>query len=383
MVVVLGARVLGITYKIHTGVTGSGDRTADWVFLFCITCLSLIAAAVWSLLDRRHAREVRIRELLRVVIRYTLAFVILGYGLSKVFLGQFSPPSAARLTETYGESSPMGLLWAFMGASPAYVFFSGAAETLGGLLLLFRRTTTLGALVLATALTNVVMLNLCYDVPAKINSLHYLAMAIFLLVPELGRLANLLVLHRPTQVALRPLVLPSRWMRNTRGILKYGIIAYILFSAVKPGVERLTRDPAPWYNGSWDITAFNRDGNDVPATAANPTRWKRLEVRPYAQKNYVRWHSIDGSYSDLYALSIDEKAQTMTLAPDSRIEATKPGRLTGPATITYTRLDADHLLLAGKVGSDTLSMQLQRVVARDALLMSRGFHWISEEPFNR
>jgi uncharacterized membrane protein YphA (DoxX/SURF4 family) len=383
MVVWVGAHVLAIPYEIHTGVGGSGDKTADWVFLFCSACLSLIATAVWSLLDRRRAGDARLRELLRVVIRYTLAFVILGYGVSKVFFGQFSPPSAARLTQTYGESSPMGLLWTFMGASPAYVFFSGAAETLGGLLLLFRRTTTLGALVLTTVLTNVVMMNLCYDVPVKILSSHYLAMSIFLLLPELRRLANVLVLHRPTQPALRPLVLPRRWMRIARRVLKYGVIAYILFLDVKPGVERVTRGPAPWYDGAWDVTAFNRDGNDLPATAANATRWKRISFLTSARKNYIRWRNMDASYSDLYALAIDAKAQTMTFAPDPDIDATKPGRLTGPAVVTYTRIDADHLTMTGKVGAVTLTMQLQRVSAQDMLLVSRGFHWISEEPFSR
>ena len=38
----------------------------------------------------------------------------------------------------------MGLLWTFMGHSPAYSAFTGAAEALAGALLLFRRTTLLG-----------------------------------------------------------------------------------------------------------------------------------------------------------------------------------------------------------------------------------------------
>ena len=47
-------------------------------------------------------------------------------------------------------------------------------EVLGALLLLFRRTTALGAAVLAVVLVNVVMMNFCYDVPVKINGVHYL-----------------------------------------------------------------------------------------------------------------------------------------------------------------------------------------------------------------
>ncbi len=57
----------------------------------------------------------------------------------------------------------MGVLWWMMGSSPAYTIFSGSIETLGGALLLFRRTATLGAIVSAGAMLNVWMLNMCYD----------------------------------------------------------------------------------------------------------------------------------------------------------------------------------------------------------------------------
>src|SRR4030095_7643936 len=97
-----------------------------------------------------------------------------GYGMIKVFRGQFPSPSPGRLIETYGDSSPMGLMWNFMGYSSAYVIFAGVSESLGALLLFFRRTTTLGALVLTAVMTNVVAMNLCFDVCVKLGSMNYL-----------------------------------------------------------------------------------------------------------------------------------------------------------------------------------------------------------------
>ena len=52
-----------------------------------------------------------------------------------------------RLIEPFGNFSLMGVLWASIGASRPYEIFAGCAETLGGILLIFPRTTTLGALV--------------------------------------------------------------------------------------------------------------------------------------------------------------------------------------------------------------------------------------------
>jgi len=42
-----------------------------------------------------------------------------------------------------------------------------------------------------------------------------------------------------------------------------------------------------------------------------------------------------------------------------------------------------HLELEGKVGADDLRVRLERFDPTKMLLMSRGFRWINEEPFNR
>jgi hypothetical protein len=100
---------------------------------------------------------------------------MITYGVLKVIELQFSPPTPDRLIQTYGESSPMGLIWTLMGFSSLYCFFGGAGEVLGGLLLSLRRTTLLGALVCIGVLANVVMINLSFDVPVKLFSSHLLA----------------------------------------------------------------------------------------------------------------------------------------------------------------------------------------------------------------
>jgi hypothetical protein len=90
----------------------------------------------------------------------------------------------------------MGLLWTFMGASPAYQMFAGWSEVLGCVLLMFRRTTTLGALVLLGVLTNVFLLDMFFDVPAKLCVLHLLAMCVVLLSPNTTRLIDVFVRNR-------------------------------------------------------------------------------------------------------------------------------------------------------------------------------------------
>ena len=130
---------------------------------------------------------------------YTLVATLFSYGFSKIFPLQFPYPALGRLTETFGDFSPMGVLWSFMGAWPAYMMFAGSAEVLGGLLLAFRCTTTLGALVTAGTMLNVVALNFCYDVPVKLYSSNLLLMAVFLAAPDVPALARLLILRQPAE----------------------------------------------------------------------------------------------------------------------------------------------------------------------------------------
>ena len=57
----------------------------------------------------------------------------------------------------------------------SYEIFAGCAETLGGILLLTPRTTTLGALVCLADMIQVFMLNMTYDVPVKLFSFHLIS----------------------------------------------------------------------------------------------------------------------------------------------------------------------------------------------------------------
>jgi hypothetical protein len=178
--------------------TGSGDTMFDFIQLAAIMIFALTGGTIWTILDRRRLHYAGLHGWLRVLARYALAFALLAYGVAKIIPPtQFPPLQARQLTESYGQSSPMGLLWNFMGFSPAYTIFAGCAELIPAFLLLFRRTALLGSLLAAGVMLNVVMLNFCYDVPVKLYSLNLLLLAIFLALPEFRRLFRFFVLNRP------------------------------------------------------------------------------------------------------------------------------------------------------------------------------------------
>jgi hypothetical protein len=138
----VGEHWLGLEGKIIIQPTGSGDTMIEYVRALCYLAAALAGTLLWSIADRKRAAYPRLHMIFRTYVRLALAGVMLGYGLAKVFPMQFQVPGPDRLLQTYGNSSPMGLLWTFMGYSPAYTMFAGAMETIGALLLLFRRTAT-------------------------------------------------------------------------------------------------------------------------------------------------------------------------------------------------------------------------------------------------
>ena len=106
-------------------VTGSGDTTLDYIQNLIDVVFAVAGALVWSILDRKRQSYAKLHPWLILLLRYFLASTLLSYGFDKVFPLQFPYPSFTRMLEQFGDFSPMGVLWSFMGASPAYTFSRG------------------------------------------------------------------------------------------------------------------------------------------------------------------------------------------------------------------------------------------------------------------
>lgn len=341
--------------------TGSGDTTLDYVMVFSFAVMAAAGALVWSLLDRRRPNYRTLYAWLRLLVRFTLAFTLLSYGFAKIYPLQFMPPFLTQLTQTYGESSPMGILWTFMGASTAYTRFCGLAEVTGGVLLLFRRTTTAGALVATAAMLNVVVLNFCYDVPVKLYSTHLVLMSVFLLLPDARALAHFFFLRRPAQlegVWVAPF--ERRWLRIAAVALQVLVIASVLYNNIWGGYKNLQQLSStflkhPPLYGIWNA--------DSPAAD-----WRQMVVQ-FASGMSLRNAAGERIY---FHTAYDEPKHTMRLTSARQ-----------KSDFTYEQSDANHLVLRGALDGKPIVAEFHRLDPSRFLLVSRGFHWVSEYPFNR
>jgi hypothetical protein len=349
----------GPVTKYHP--TGSGDTTLDYVMVFCFAAIALFATVVWSLLDRRRPNYKTLYAWLRLLVRFTLAFTLLAYGFAKVYPLQFRTPFLSTLTETYGEASPMGILWTFMGASAAYTKFCGSAEVLGGVLLLFRRTTTIGALVAAAAISNVVALNFCYDVPVKLYSSHLLLMSLFLLIPDLTALTRFFLLHEPSR--LQGAWLPKFERRRLRAAaiaLQAIVICSVLYNNIWGGYKSVKEMSSGYFKNAPIYGIWNAD--------AGP--WRQLTIH---LSRFLSARDPAGNRLSLNS-TYDESKHTVKLTS---------ARLEQDGDFTYTQPDPQHLTLRGTLNGNPVVAEFRRQDESSLLLINRGFHWINEDPFNR
>ncbi len=371
----VGANILGIDYPIATELNGSGDRTYDYVLLFCQLVLAIAATAIWSLVDRRSRRYERLLEGLRLYVRVYLGTMMLAYGFAKIFQGQFQPPGPQQLATTFGDSSPMGLLWTFMGFSRPYTMFAGFMEALPGALLFFRRTATVGALVLLAVMGNVVLLNFCYDVPVKLFSVHLWLMCLFLAAPAIPRLIAVLVLNRAAPPLPSPPLFTSRRTRTVCAalyVIASGALAYdVIVPRVKRHIEMTRVRPASSaMRDHYTVDEITVNGQTL--ALADADRWSGVWI----QREAIRINWADGR-SVKYLATAEIKGST---ALDLRLP-------TDAADVRRAHLEmrreAGKLILDGHFEGKRVTARLASIGVTDSLLMTRGFHWINEAPFSR
>jgi len=257
----VGKHILRLSYDINTFTNGSGDTTYDYVIILLIFFTATVGSLLWTAIDTRRKSYNTLYYWLTVVVRYYAAFTMLNYGFYKVFKLQFPNPSLNRLLEPYGKSSPMGLAWTYMGYSKGFNYFTGFGEVITGLLLLFRRTTLLGAILGLVVAGNIMAINYCFDVPVKLLSTTLVIMSLFLLLQERKRLVDFFITNRQAAPASRHIPkFKKKWLNISMVALKVLLIGYVLFNDVKDASDALKQygdeAPKPALYGIYNVETF-------------------------------------------------------------------------------------------------------------------------------
>jgi len=363
------AAVVGLEKHVfHTGyemyllddAVSIGNTPFGTLLFFCYLAVALVATIVWSVLDRKRDHYERLRAWLRLVLRWFLAITMIHYGALKIIPVQMPYPPPGVLKMRVGELAPMRMLWIFVGSSPAYESFTGLAEMLGGVLLLFSRTTLLGALVCFADMVMVVTLNLCYDVHVKLFSLHLLFIAALLIAPDFRRLTDLLIFNRRVEPSQEIPLFAHPWLNRSLQVLVLLFGLYRIGTGFQEARERYAQwnPPQSPLSGVWSVEEFVVDGKDVPMFT-DPQRWRWVT---FWKPGSISVERMIGS-TQKYPLSLDLKARRMILGENGR------------SAFSFQEPEPAVLILDGRLEGHRTHAKLRKMP-----LTSMGFRWIFDPP---
>jgi hypothetical protein len=370
----IGKVIFGIQYEYEVSGNGSGDHTFAYITLFVNVVLTLVIFILWNILDRKRASYNKFQYWFLVFLRIVLIAAMIVYGFVKIFKIQFPSASLTHLLDPLGDFSPMGLAWTYMGFSKGFNVFVGFLELLGGLLLIPRRTQTLGSFIIMGVMAQVAMMNFCYDIPVKLFSLHLILMAMVIFITD-HRFLNVFINNKAVKAYNYYHPIESKkyhkiifWVKS---IGLFFIVSFISFNLYTTMSHRGENRKKPMLYGIWEATTFIQNGDTLQAIVTDNYRWRYLIVDLKDEATVKTMDDIKHEYKFI-ADSTTQKVMIHRKGSESEIY-----------NFNYENPNPNYLLLDGIIGSDTLDIIFTRKEHEKFNLKSRGFNWISERPYNQ
>jgi hypothetical protein len=257
----------------------NGDVGEEFGRLLLSILIAALGAAAWTFAGRRRARGKWLREAMQLLLRYSIALGITSYAVSKLWREQFPPLFPTTLDQRVGDLTPMSLLWSFMEYSFPYSFFGGVMELAVVLLLCFRRTATLGALLCLAVMGNVAMLNIGYGVQVKLYATMIVLSAAVLVLYDLPRLYAVFVANR-VAVPAPPSPLHERVAAPVRWTAKLLLVGSVMLSSVVVARKSASAYalPSTGLDGGWVVT---QQSANAAAKSASAAGWRRIFIQSY------------------------------------------------------------------------------------------------------
>ncbi|HXB32616.1 MAG TPA: hypothetical protein VNV35_04310 [Puia sp.] len=315
--------------------------------------ISLLFAVVYSIYWQRKEIKNRINSgklhaWMRGILRYWLVLVICTYGFAKVLKTQFGTTYTVD-DMPVGRLNGFELTWNYFGHSYAFALIIAFCQIGGSILLLFRRTTLLGAAILLPVMINIVLINFFYDISpgAFMNSVLFSLGLLFLLLLSWSALVAVFL---PTGSELpEPRLGFFRFLFRFLAVAcAFGLIYY--FTTLKP--------PTP-LAGKWTVDRLIRNGDTIKANTwlADSTAWTTVYIEDYGYLGLCpNPYVYDDDRSTWAGYKYDSSKQQMRLI----FSHEKPDRR-DTVIASVSHFDGRHMQWKGVIGKDTLLFLLSKV----------------------
>lgn len=262
---------------------------------FITLTLSIAGGFLWYLIEKQFTKKSTIDNAKSnntlynwffILVRYQIALRMSWFAIAKVFPVQMPFPTLSQLNTNLGDFTPGKLYWLTTGVSPFFEVFAGVFELTATILILFRRTTTLGALMMIAILLPIWFVNIGYDAGVELASLNLLFLSLLLLAKNARQFWVILIEHKTAALNyIAPLKLSKNWQRSGRIILK---ASFILLFLVYRGYEygklyangktfKLPLDNGVQnFVGFYNVDEFKINNKSIAYSPYDSVRWQNV-----------------------------------------------------------------------------------------------------------
>lgn len=368
----IGAAIIGTAPAPVDVATGSDLAWAWQMHAGWIACGAVIGA-VWGAVALRSSGTAdpggvqRVSRILSAIALATLVVAMLLYGLAKVIpaqVGYMNLP--AYQLQAVGDAEPFAMLWGYMATSTPYTVITGLIETAAALLLVPRRTRTAGALLAVVSLTQIVLLNVFYDVPVKLLAFELLLIAVLLTRPW----APLLRAIFPA-----PQGSPTRRAAAARAAGTCALVVLLAVTASKNADRvELMNTARDARDGVWRATELSIDGAPARATGGGPA-WTSIAITLRGSADRPATGSAQDS---LVTQTPDGAVEPWGLRLDGDGFVVRAGAGSQPVRLSAVLAGPDALVLSGTVDGH----RLEGRYARRVMERSDAIRFV-QAPFDR
>lgn len=266
---------------------------ADWLI---ILAFALVAGGIWTAVERRTSKlnYDSLYYWVRVIVRYRAGIGIIGFGYTKLFPTQMPYPSLGLLNTNFGDLTAQKVYWLSVGIVPWYQVFAGVVELLAGALLFYRKTTTLGAVLLLAALGDITYVNFAYDGGVHVYASYFVLFAVFLLWYDGVPVYNLFIRERFTVPPVYYPQLSQAWLRFTRIGLKVATVGIFLVYLFYAEYYNFNYDPykqpamkgVSVLRGNYRVTEFKVNNQPIAYSPLDSVRWKDVTFEKWTTLTY-------------------------------------------------------------------------------------------------
>ncbi|KOY86880.1 hypothetical protein AD998_12650 [bacterium 336/3] len=345
----------------------SSDSTGLYIHTLILFLCSFILGFLWYYRWREHSKSKIFVDFIYLFCRYYLALQMFIYGFNKVFKWQFYLPEPNTLFTRLGDISPDLLYWSTMGLSRPYTIFAGLMEIVPAILLLFRRTQLLGAILLFLVLANVWMINLSFDISVKLYSSFLLLITAYLIAPYLKVLRAFfqgkMVTLGAIEFSWKPFIV-DKWNKIFKIIIILFFVVETFWQYIEMGNFNDDKAPRPYLHGAYQVHTFVKNKDTL---AVNHTEtWKHFFVH---RRGYFIVQFDSENMQD-YKLEVDSSRKTFKLTR----EIDKKEMI-----FQYQIVEDKNIKVSGIIEKDTFLIEAKKLDLSKMPALQKSFHWRVDE----